>query len=109
MPRLADARGCQPVVEVDTYDLDGPHAVPIASDVDRFFDTYARYLEAEVEADPNYEEGGPGVFSFPWGTPELIARDAPLVEMLRAGRFEPLMKKDEESRVWVEKVVHSGT
>lgn len=102
---LADAQGCQPVVEVDTHDLDGPHAVPIASNVDRFFDTYARYLEAEVAADPNYKAGGPGELSFPWGTPELIAQDAPLVEMLRAGRFDPLLKKDEETRVWVAKVV----
>ncbi len=108
VPGLADARGHQPVVEVDTS-LDGPRAVPIASDVDRFFDTYSRYLEAEIEADPNYEAGGPGYFSFPWGTPELIARDAPLVDLIRAGHFDPFLKNDEEARAWTAKVVHFST
>jgi hypothetical protein len=108
VPGLADEQGRQPVVEVDTYDLEGPHAIPVASNVDRFFDTYARYLEAELAANPSYSAGGPGFFSFPWGTPELIAQDAPLVAMLRAGRFDPLLKKAEESRAWVSKVIHFG-
>ncbi|WP_309892570.1 hypothetical protein [Archangium sp.] len=98
VPRLADARGLQPVVKVDVHEE--PYAVPLASNVDRFFDTYSRYLESLV-AEPDYEELGPAVRTFPWQVPELIARDLPLVEMLQAGRFDFLMPKNEETRSWV--------
>ena len=101
LPQLADERGLQPVVKVDVHEE--PHAVPLASNVDRFFNTYSRYLEVLV-AEPDYEELGPAVLTFPWQVPELIARDKPLVELLQAGRFDFLMPKDEETRTWVAKV-----
>ncbi|HLM42573.1 MAG TPA: hypothetical protein VK458_01845 [Myxococcaceae bacterium] len=59
VPCLADARGLQPVVKVDMHEE--PYAVPLASNVDRFFDTYSRYLEVLV-AEPDYEELGPPPF-----------------------------------------------
>jgi hypothetical protein len=98
VPRLADARGLQPVVKVDMHEE--PYAVPLASNVDHFFDTYSRYLEVLV-AEPDYEELGPAARTFPWQVPELIARDRPLVELLQAGHFDFLIPKDEETRSWV--------
>ena len=98
VPHLADARGVQPVVKVDMHEE--PYAVPLASTVDRFFDTYSRYLEVLV-AEPGFEELGPAVRTFPWQVPELIAQDQPLVELLQTGRFDFLMPKDEETRSWV--------
>uniref|UniRef100_UPI00286D639F hypothetical protein n=1 Tax=Archangium sp. TaxID=1872627 RepID=UPI00286D639F len=47
VPSLADERGWQPVVEVDTYEGE-LLVMPVASNVDRFFDSYSRYLEAVV-------------------------------------------------------------
>jgi hypothetical protein len=98
VPQLADARGPQPVVKVDMHEE--PYAVLLTSNVDRFSDTYSRYLEVLV-AEPDYEELGPAVRTFPWQVPELIARDRPLVELLQAGRFDFLMPKYEETRSWV--------
>jgi hypothetical protein len=105
VPGVADANGFQPVVFADAYDE--PYALPVASNVDCFFDAYSRYLEALV-AHPYYAEDGSAALTFPWRVPEIIGRDARLVEMLRAGRFEPLLK-DEEMRAWVAKVVRFGT
>lgn len=105
VPRLADARGLQPVVKVDMHEE--PYAVPLASNIDRFFNTYSRYLEVLV-AEPNYEELGPAVRTFPWQVPELIARDRPLVEMLQAGRFDFLMPKNEETRSWVAMILEAA-
>jgi hypothetical protein len=105
VPEMADAKGFQPVVFADAYDE--PYALPVASNVDRFFDAYSRYLEALV-AHPDYEEDRTAALTFPWRVPEIIGRDAPLVEMLRAGRFDSLLK-DEEMRAWVEKVVRFGS
>jgi len=102
IPHLADARGQQPVVKVDVHEE--PYAVPLASNIDCFFDTYSRYLEVLV-AEPEYDELGPAVLTFPWQVPELIARDKPLVELLQAGRFDFLMPKDEETRTWVARVL----
>ncbi|HEX8823152.1 MAG TPA: hypothetical protein VF794_24700, partial [Archangium sp.] len=42
VPALAGEAGTQPVVWVDVYEA--LYAVPVASGVDHFFDTYARYL-----------------------------------------------------------------
>lgn len=103
VPSLADARGRQPVVHVNTYELDGPYAMPIASDVDCFFDVYSRYLELLVAA-PGFERDGAAALTFPWEVPELFARDARLVELIRAGSFEPLMPGSEE-RAWAARVV----
>ena len=102
IPHLTNKRGQQPVVKIDVHEE--PYAVPLASNVDRFFDTYSHYLEVLV-AQPEYEELGPAVLTFPWQVPEFIARDKPLVELLRAGRFDFLMPKDEETRTWVARVL----
>jgi hypothetical protein len=102
VPSLADERGAQPVVWVDVYEA--LYAVPVASDVDRFFDTWARYLESAPEV-PGGEEYAPLDRTFPWSASELIARDRPLVELLRAGRFDFLMEKNAEARRWAGQVL----
>jgi len=107
VPRLADERGRQPVVQVDTYEE--PYALPVASNVDRFFDTYSRYLEAVV-ADPDYQRTGDSDLLFPWHATELLARDERLVELMRAGCFDSLMKSvmtSDVTRRWFEKVTGS--
>jgi hypothetical protein len=92
VPRLADSRGRQPVVRLDVYEA--PYALPVASDVDRFFDTYARYLEAELPE------------PFPWAVPELLARDGPLVALLEAGRFDRLLPAEgTQAREWSARVL----
>jgi hypothetical protein len=82
VPGLADAWGRQPVVHVDTYEYE-PRVMPVASNVDRFFDTYARYLE-EVLAHPGYQESGEVELTFPWDATGILARDERLVELMRA-------------------------
>jgi len=107
VPRLADERGRQAVVQVDTYEE--PYALPVASNVDRFFDTYSRYLEAVV-ADPDYQRTGDSDLLFPWHTTELLARDERLVELMRAGCFDSLMKSvmtSDVTRRWFAKVTGS--
>jgi hypothetical protein len=104
VPGLADGWGRQPVVRVDTYES-VPDVMPIASNVDRFFDSYSRYLEAVV-ADPYYQESGDTDLIFPWHATGILARDERLVELMRAGRFDPLMKHgDDETRDWAAKVM----
>jgi hypothetical protein len=106
VPGLADAWGRQPVVRVDTYES-VPEVMPIASNVDRFFDSYAHYLEKLVAA-PGYQESGETDLTFPWHATELLSRDERLVELMRAGRFDSLMKHvDEETRGWAAKVMGS--
>jgi hypothetical protein len=104
VPALADGWGRQPVVEVNTYEYE-PKVIPIASNVDRFFDSYARYLEALV-ADSRHQETGEMNLSFPWAATEILTRDERLVELMRAGRFDALMKNvDDETRGWAARVV----
>jgi hypothetical protein len=104
VPSLADEWGRQPVVRVDTYEYE-PKVLPVASNVDRFFDSYSRYLEKLV-TDPYYKEPGDADLIFPWDATEILARDERLVELLRAGRFDVLMKNvDEETRGWAAKVM----
>ncbi|HEX5750365.1 MAG TPA: hypothetical protein VFZ09_29310 [Archangium sp.] len=104
VPSLADALGRQPVIEVDTYEPDA-HVMPVASNVDRFFDSYSRYLEALV-ADPHYRQTGEKDLFFPWHTTEILARDERLVELMRAGRFDALMKNaDDSTRRWAARVM----
>jgi hypothetical protein len=92
-------------VKVDVHeDL---YALPVASDMNRFFEVYSRYLEALVRA-PSYEEDGSSALVFPWHMPELIAQDQPLMEMLRAGRFDFLMEGNADARRWVEEVLGYG-
>ncbi|WP_309892325.1 hypothetical protein [Archangium sp.] len=103
VPRLADERGRQPVVQVDTYEE--PYSLPVASNVDRFFDTYSRYLEA-VFADPDYQQTGKSDLLFPWHVTDILSRDERLVELMRAGRFDALMKiGDDSTRRWAAKVM----
>ena len=92
------------MVEVNTYEYE-PKVIPIASNVDRFFDSYSRYLEALV-ADSRYQETGEMNLTFPWAATEILARDERLVELMRAGRFDALMKNvDDETRGWAARVV----
>ncbi|HYO54835.1 hypothetical protein [Archangium sp.] len=129
VPRLADEQRVQPVVWVDTYeDL---YALPLASSVDRFFDTYSHSLERQVELireDAEFKarleaEFGPPApdslralwskdiprINFPWEVPDLIARDEPLVRLLRAGRFDFLMEGCEDAHKWVGKVLAAAS
>ena len=100
VPGMANENRLQPVVKVDVHeDL---YALPVASDMNRFFEVYSRYLEALVRA-PSYEADGSSALVFPWHVPQLIAQDRPLVEMLRAGRFDFLMEGYADARRWVEK------
>jgi hypothetical protein len=104
VPDLADAWGRQPVVRVDTYEPD-IHVMPAASNVDRFFDSYSRYLEALV-ADPRYQEDGETELLFPWHVTGILARDERLVELMRAGRFDSLMQHvDDDTRRWAASVM----
>ncbi|HYO72149.1 MAG TPA: hypothetical protein VEU33_39360 [Archangium sp.] len=104
VPGLADEMGRQPVVEINTYEPDF-HVMPLASNVDRFFDSYSRYLEALV-ADPHYQKTGEKDLFFPWHATEILARDERLVELMRAGRFDSLMKNgDDSTRRWAAKVM----
>lgn len=108
VPGLADAQGIQPVVEVNPYE--DIHAIPIASSVDRFFDTYARFLDFW------YASSGPDTFGdsrpgFPWDVPHIIAGDRPLMAMLVEGRFDSLLfppthgaDAHEELRQWLAKL-----
>ncbi|WP_163870921.1 hypothetical protein [Myxococcus eversor] len=105
VPGLADARGCQPVVEVDTYELDGPVVMPLASNVDRFFDLYASYLEALV-AHEDYAERGSAALSFPWKVPHLVARDERLVQLIEEGRFD-FPQAGPEARTWALQVLEA--
>ncbi|MCK8496905.1 MULTISPECIES: hypothetical protein [Myxococcus] len=105
VPGLADARGCQPVVEVSTYELDGPAVMPLASTVDRFFDLYARYLEALVSHE-DYAERGYAALGFPWQVPHLVARDEHLVRLIEEGRFD-FPQAGHEARAWALRVIEA--
>jgi hypothetical protein len=104
VPGLADGWGRQPVVEVNTYEYE-PHVLPLASNVDRFFDSYSRFLEAVV-ADPHSQRTGESDLVFAWHATDIFARDERLVELMRAGRFDALMRNsnDEEHR-WAAQVM----
>jgi hypothetical protein len=101
VPSLADDRGIQPVIYLEAVDM--LTCVPVASSVDRFFDTYSRYLEVMV-VDPEYLYSQVPEITFPWGVPQLIARDEPLMEQVRAGRFDFLTKSDKEAHQWVQQL-----
>jgi len=109
VPALADAQGFQPVVEIDPYtDI---YALPLASNVDRFFDSYARYLEL-IHETPEYRDDHDARPTFPRGVPEIIGADRTLVGMLLEGRFDFLMfqsgsqagETHEELRDWISKL-----
>lgn len=88
VPGLANPAGLQPVVYLDLYEE--LYALPIASTVDHFFETFSRYLEM-VADDPGFRMGGAPAFTFPYDVPELIARDRSLVEIIKEGSFDRLM------------------
>jgi hypothetical protein len=101
VPKLADERGRQPVIYFETY-MDR-YTLPIASDVDRFFDALSHYIDLLVE-DEGFRSGGRRELEFPDGVPELIARDRRLVEMLVTGRFDFLMNLGDEFQDWLARV-----
>ena len=114
VPELASPEGVQPVIRVDPYE--DIHALPVASDLDRFFDTYSRYIEIMVE-DPDYRASGVAWVRFPYDVPELLARDRPLVSMIKEGRFDRWMYESdktgrfdaagrESTRAWVIEILH---
>lgn len=102
VPRLAGSQGLQPIVYIEF--MDSLTTAPVASSVDRFFDSYSRYLELMV-VDPGYIYSKVSEVSFPWGVPQLIARDEPLLEQVRAGRFDFLTEDDESGRRWTQRLV----
>jgi hypothetical protein len=114
VPSMADEQGFQPVVLVDPYE--DIHAVPIASNVDRFFDAYARYLEL-IHETPEFRDDRDARPPFPRGVPELIAADRTLVGMLVDGRFDFLMfqpavqnrETHEELRQWIAELRAAST
>ncbi len=105
VPPLADPRGIQPVIFIDGHE--GNQVLPVGSNVDEFFMTFAMYLERLVVT-PDYIAERHVSLHFPTSVPELVARDRPLVEAVVAGRFNPLMKNDAESLEWVSKVLGAG-
>ncbi len=105
VPALADAHGFQPVVRINAYEM--PGVLPVASNVDLFFDTWARYLERLV-ATPGYEEDGFSSLVFPWDVPDLVATDARLVRLMREARFAELTGEDEDARKWAALVLEAA-
>jgi hypothetical protein len=102
VPSLVDARGLQPVVWVDVYET--LYAVPVASCVDHFFATYARYLETAPEVSGEAAHA-PALRAFPWSATEASSRDVELVRRLQAGHFDFLMQASPRAREWAERVV----
>jgi hypothetical protein len=107
LPALADENMCQPVVRIDTYE--DPFTLPIASNVDKFFELYSRYLE-QLAATPGYNEHV--VLTFPWDVPHLLARDKRLVELIQNGAFEPLLspaaRADESVQQWLRQILDAA-
>jgi hypothetical protein len=101
VPGLADEHGCQPVVWVDSYEKG--YALPAASNVDRLFDTYSRYLE-ELVAHEDFQERGSAALTFPWRTPHLLARDERLVQLIREERFDRWFP-GQEGKDWAARVL----
>lgn len=99
VPALADAQGFQPVVYIPHYPGE-TSCIPVASNLDRFFDTYSRYLELMV-ADAEYVATGSPETTFPWDIAHLVAQDSPLLALIRAGRFATLLNDDREARKWM--------
>jgi len=106
VPELASDEGLQPVVWIDPYEE--IYALPIASDVNRFFETYSRYLEA-VADEPDFKTRQVPSVAFPWDVPEFLSADAALCTMISTGKFDPWMYQEndasaEGTRQWVAKV-----
>ena len=103
VPRLADSRGLQPVVYISAHGVP-QFAIPIASNVDRFFDVYSRYLERMV-VDFEYIETGVSLVNFPWGVADLISHDEPLIAQVRAGHFDFLTNEYAGARKWLRELL----
>lgn len=88
VPAASSTDGLQPVVFVDPYEE--IHALPIASNLNRFFDAFSHYVKILAE-DPEHRATGTPSIGFPWRTPELIAKDLALVDMIKKGLFDHLM------------------
>jgi hypothetical protein len=101
VPRLANSQGIQPVVYIQA--MEAPTSVPVASSVDRFFDTYSRYFELMV-VDPEYIHHRIPEVSFPWSVPHLISRDELLMDQVRAGHFDFLAKDDPSALEWLQQL-----
>jgi hypothetical protein len=101
VPQLADAQGIQPVIYIEAMDV--LFAVPIASSVDRLFDLYSRYLELMVQ-DPNYLSSGLPHVQFPWHMRTFVARDAPLIQQVRAGHFDFLSNNYRGALKWLQEL-----
>jgi hypothetical protein len=99
VPKLADAQGRQPVVYLEAMDVQ--FAIPVASCVDRFFDLYASYLELAAKP-PDFAETGIPSVHFPWDVQHLIVQDAPLIEQVRAGRFDFLSNNYRDALKWLQ-------
>jgi hypothetical protein len=105
VPPLADPSGIQPVVFINGYEDD--QVLPVASNVDEFFMTFSMYLERAV-ATPDYVAEKILLLHFPTRVPDLVARDRALVEAMLEGRFNKLMRDDEECREWISTVVSAA-
>jgi len=101
VPELADERGRQPVIYINAY----PErtVLPVASNVDRFFDTLSRYLEL-LQQDTGYRFDGIRDTQFPEGVPELITQDEALVRLLRSGRMDFILNPHDEFQEWMARV-----
>jgi hypothetical protein len=117
VPALVNAEGLQPVVFVDPYEE--IYALPVASNLNRFFETFSHYVKILAE-DPEYGASGAPSIGFPWRTPELIAKDLLLIEMIKKGLFDRLMyegnktgRHDEtgiaETRRWIGTVLAAAS
>ncbi|MBE4750321.1 hypothetical protein G4177_19325 [Corallococcus sp. ZKHCc1 1396] len=105
VPGLADARGVQPVLYVDVQEE--PHVVPVASSVEALFHQLAAFMDLLPEQ-PDFVPGRCSTVPFPFAAAGLIAEDRPLVDLMRAGRFDGLVTQDEESQRWMRQVLAAG-
>ena len=102
VPALADARGVQPVLYIDMQEE--LLVVPVASSVDWLFNQLARFMEL-LPGEPDFIPGRCSTTMFPFAAAGLIAQDTALVEMMRTGRFDGLVTRDEESQRWMQQVL----
>ncbi|MBM7113590.1 hypothetical protein [Archangium primigenium] len=99
VPWLAEAPGGpQPVVWVDVYET--LYAIPVASSVDGFLATYARYLDVAPSSTAQSEDLPPPR-SFPWDAGAFIAQDLALVRRVEAGHFDGLLHPSARARDWM--------
>ena len=100
VPHLADPQGLQPVVHVNAYEF---YAIPVASNVDRFFEAYSRYLELMV-VDVEYIHHGIASIHFPSAVIPFIAQDKPLMDSIRAGRFDFMTNNFRDGIQWLQEL-----